>query len=147
MKTLARNLRTGIAAGIFMLSSACSGSLKPEELLERSLHASVLGRVTDLHYGVLRENPAAGYVLFEYAADASYFEFLKDVLSPGKGLSGITQIPCSDGRISDKLALWVGLPDTVGMTCFFGFTKTDLHYIAYHATTTRVYHIVGGVRP
>jgi len=147
MKTIARDFRAGIAAAIFVLMSACTGPLKPEELLERSLHTSVLGHVTDLHYGVLRENPAAGYVLFEYSADASFFQFLNDVLGPGKGPYGFTQIPCSDVRIAGKLADWVGLPDTVGMNCYYGLTEYDVHYIAYHLATTHVYHIVGGVRP
>lgn len=147
MKTFASVLRTGIAAAIFVLTSACSGPPKPEELLERSLHSSVRGRVTDLHYGVLRENPAAGYVLFEYAADASYFQFLDEVLRPGKSLNGLAQIPCADHRIADKLILWVGLPDTVGMNCYYARTEFEEHFVAFHVATTRVYHIVGGVRP
>jgi hypothetical protein len=147
MKTIARDFRAGIAAAIFALTSACSGPPKPEELLERSLHTSVLGRVTDLRYGMLRENPAAGYVLFEYSADASYFQFLNDLLGPGKGPYGITQIPCSDDRIASKLARWVGLPDTVGMNCYYGLIEFDVHYIAYHVATAHVYHIVEGIRP
>ncbi|HQY24247.1 MAG TPA: hypothetical protein PLL45_05175 [Thermoflexales bacterium] len=147
MKAIARHLRPGIAAAILILMSACSRPVKPEELLERSLKTSVLGRVTDLPYGVLRENPAAGYVLFEYSTDASYFQFLDDVLPPGKGPYGITPISCSDDRIASKLARWVGLPDTVRMNCYYGLIELDVHYIADNVATTHVYHIVGGVRP